>query len=209
MPFKYVVTSRDARPRAMWGFTFALPHSVGGTPPIYLPGAGTDSVEVMMGELIVGYRNEQGLMDLFQMYTSGMRTRNFPTPARNLWTGSISDCVVICVGYHDHAKGGCGHFWFQHLNGGQDDDFFEQVKEDFQEEAYANVQARYAVVAARDPHTTDTITARLGTIGVPLDHVHIYIAGTAVGTFRFGIDFSTNLFGETTAHGTALSPNAP
>ena len=209
MPVKYIVGDRSARPFTRWGFTLPPPRPVGPLPPIYLPGVGSSFAEAQMEDGVIGYGNAETVMSLNLEKKSYLRFSPLPSDARGVWTGGISDCVVVCGAYYERAKGLWGMFWFEHISGGQYKRIVKSMKLDLDEQDTncPNVTDRWAVVAAGYELGTSEIIAKLIKIGFLDNNISLYISGTSTHGFGFGVDFSTGLFGETTSQGGVLPSN--
>jgi hypothetical protein len=210
MAIRYSVGNRQARPFALWGFTLPPPLPHPPLPPVYLPTAGASLAEAMMDEVIVGTGDQDDVMTPYARKTSIYRmSKKLPATARGVWTGGISDCMVVCAAYYDETRSIWEKFIFQHVQGGQYERIVPTIKADINEnkEDWLKPTGRYAVIAAGVGSGTDSIASELDAIGIAQNNIRIYVSGTGSRGFAFGADFSTGFFGEVTHSGTVLPPN--
>jgi len=209
MSIQYTVGNRAARPFARWGFTLPPTPTAGPRPPLYLPAGGQGLAEAMMDEVIVGSYVSTGVVSpRVEGSRSIYRMATLPASTQGLWTGGISDCMVVCAAYYDRAHSAWGRIWFEHVQGGLYEDILGSIEYDITEDGEApNAGDRYAVLAAGNDAGTATIATKLSTIGIPSNNISIYVSGTGNRGFAFAVNFATGLFGETTHQGATLPDN--
>jgi len=209
MPIRYSVSARTARPFTRWGFTLPPPRPAGPLPPVYLPGGGNGLTEAMMGDIIVGHRDGRQHMEFDLEVNGGYRfDKPLSQTAKGVWTGGISDCMVVCAAYYDPNDRVWDSFWFSHIKGGLYDDIVASIGADLQFNNYApNPSTRYAVIASGNQSGMPQITAQLSAAGIPMNNITHYDCQLDNRGFAFGVSFSTGLFGEVTGQGAELPAN--
>jgi hypothetical protein len=174
---------------------------------LLLPRGGNSLAEAKTGEIVVG-RKQEGKPGYHYTWKPTWLADKEDKEKRSLgkfgiWTGGISDCIVVCAAYY--SGGAWTQFWFQHVPGGLVNDIMESIKEGLGNCPETN--QRYAVVAAGGD-VTSTVSEELMTIGLPAENVKTYVTGTQGRGFAFGINFSDDVFGEVTHTGAQL-PDDP
>ena len=212
MPISYIVGSRQARPFTRWGFTLPPPRPQGPLPPVYLPTAGPSLAEAMMDEIVTASYESKGVINPFLERKGSYRHRALPDSARGIWTGGISDCMLVCAAYYSPTLFAWERVWFMHVQGGGYEPVIESINYDLNvdEDQPAPIPGcRYAVIASGTHTGISCIANDLTLAGIPSNNITTYMSATSNRGFAFGVDFSTGLFGETTGQGGVLPNNNP
>lgn len=202
MAITYEVNDRATRPFARWGLMLPPPPV---RSPLYLPGGGNGLAEMFMGETATGGWAGQGRVNLRVKTNFYRGSKPVPLTSAGVWTGGISDCMVVCAAYYDTSR--WVHFWFQHVEGGQYENILDTIRTGIRSGACPVQGGRFAVIAAGVDSGTDEIAAKLAAAGILPNNISIYVSGTGSRGFAFGVNFSAGLFGELTHSGTELPAN--
>lgn len=207
MPTKYAVRNRGARPHVIWGFRLPKPLVVE-RPTVALPAPGGVSAEARMGEIIEGnYDPNRRAWALNLAQNRGPRFALLPPIAVAVWTGGISDCMLVCYAYYVPAGDGgvWDRFCFQHIKGGLYEPIIDSIEVEFEADFAPVLGQRFALIASGNSIGVAEITGKLVTIGVPAQNILVYESGTGNSGFHFGLDFSSGRFGEVNNDGSALA----
>jgi hypothetical protein len=208
MAVTYAVAQRGG-PFARWGFCLPMP-PVPVRHPVFLPQSMRPLAETKMGEIFVGtfaaVANNWNLTMTRGIRIGGPAIAN---AGGGVWTGGISDCMVVCSAYFDVGPPRRWNwFCFQHVPGGEYQSIVQAIGAGLGQHAPV-VANRYAVIASGNLSGVDLIDGALVQAGIPPGNICIYSSGTGARGFAFGIDISVGLFGELTHAGAQLPPNWP
>ena len=199
MAINYSVDNRATRPFARWGFALPPPPV---RPALFLPVAGSAIEEVFMEETASGTCEGQGQLHLAVKKNFYRGSKPVPLTCAGVWTGGISDCMVVCAAYYNQSQ--WRRFWFQHVAGGLYNGIIEIIERGIASGDCPIPAHRFAVIAAGYPTGTDDIASKLTHAGIPANNISIYVSGTGARGFNFGVNFSMGLFGEVEGNGTEL-----